>query len=68
MDVKGTLLGRCVHAVSSKLDILGTFRGDTTARWQIFWMQYKRYDFAVWCNRGFRLLALLEKPVDLPRP
>ena len=34
VDAVGTLWGRCLHAFTGKIDILGVFRGDPTARFQ----------------------------------
>jgi len=58
VDAVGTLWGRCVHVITGKFDILifwGVFRGDPTARWQVFRTLYKRCGIAVWYDRGLIL-------------
>jgi len=59
-DVVWTLWGRCVHAMTGEIDILGVFRGDPTARWQVLWTLYKRCGIAVWCDR-----RLVSQPGEL---
>jgi len=54
VDAVGTRWGRCVQAITGNFDILGVFRGDPTARWQVFGTLYRRCGIAVWCDRGFR--------------
>jgi len=53
IDAVVTLWGRCEHAITGKFDILGVFRGDSTARLHGFRTLYKRCAIAVWCDRGF---------------
>jgi len=51
-DAIGTLWGHCVHAITGNFDILNVFRGDPTARWQVFRTMYKRCVIAIWSDKG----------------
>jgi len=52
VNVVWTLWGRCVHAITGKFDVLDEFRGDPTARWQVFRTLYKRCGIAVFRDKG----------------
>jgi len=43
---------RPVHAITGKFDIIGVFRGDPTARRQVFITLYKRCGITLWCHKG----------------
>jgi len=52
----GMLWGCCVHAVTGKFDILGVFRGDSTAHF------LELCGIAAWCERGsFIKIAFFNK-------
>jgi len=50
-DDVGTMYGRCVQAITGNFEIIGVFRSDHTARWQLFQKLYKHCGIDVWCER-----------------